>query len=426
MKGLKWFLVVILLASLLLGSLAACGGDKATTPPEDKGSDKVQEVPPTTAGEDKPTTAAEKEPTAAPEVQASEEIPPQPTDALEAAATDTPQPEPTTAVEAGPTDEPEPPAPPADDEEPGTPSLADLSQFSSYRSNMRILITGTKDGEPVEENIEFTVEYTAEPLAQHIYIKGAALEVEDEIGEMEMYQMEDMMYFSIEGEWFSVPAEEGELGTEGILTPDDLLSETCGWKKKDETEINGVKVQHWEVSKDAMVDCMPPDQLTGMGDLTDAGGDLYVAIDGGYVAQLDIFYEGKNVDLGIQATDEPVDEGRFDIHFAMFDVNVPFTIELPEEAIAGTGMPADIPAPPGAEEITSMFGMISLTAPGEAAEVAEFYQTEMPNNGWTETGADTFGDMYTLEFTKDGRTASFMITYDSDAGKSSVLITVEE
>jgi hypothetical protein len=34
--------------------------------------------------------------------------------------------------------------------------------------------------------------------------------------------------------------------------------------------------------------------------------------------------------------------------------------------------------------------------------------------------------MYMLEYTNDGRTASFMINADEEAGMTSVLITVEE
>jgi hypothetical protein len=426
MKQLKWILTVLLLASLLLTSLAACGGDKDTTPSEaDEGSGPVQPAKPTEAAQVEPTSTP-VEPTTVPEPQPTEEPTPEPTAVPEAQPTEAPTPEPTAVPEAQPTKEPEPTAEPVEEEELDASSLADISQFSSYRTNMRILITGTQDGEPIEQVIEFTVEYTAEPLAQHIYVKGAGVDEASGLDEMEMYQIEDTMYISIAGEWFSAPAEEGDLSTEGIVAPDDLLGDTCGWKKGKKTEINGVQAQHWSVSKDALEDCMPPEQLADLGDITDAGGDLYVAVDGSYVVQLDIFYEGENVDLDIQTTDEPVDEGRVEIHFAMSDVNVPFTIELPEEAIAGTGMPSDIPAPPDAEEVSSMFGMISLMSPSEPAVVAEFYQTEMPNNGWTEASAEAFGDMHTLEFTKDGRTASIMISFDSDVGKSSVLITVTE
>jgi hypothetical protein len=422
MKQMKWFLTVLLLASLLVGSLAACGGDDETTPPEaEEGSGKAQEVEPTKAAQSEPTSAPEDEPTAAPEVQPTEAPAPEPTAVPEVQPTEAPQVEPTKQPE--PTQEPEEEE---EDEELEALSLADISQFSSYRSTMRILISGTQNGEPIEETIEFAIAYTADPLAQHIRVKGVGVEDVGEIGEMEMYQIEDTMYISIEDQWFSVPADEGDLSTEGILTPDDLLSDTCGWKKGEKTEINGVQAQHWTVTKASLEDCMPPEELTGLGDLTDAGGDLYVAADPAYVVQLDIFYEGKNVDLGLEATDEPVDEGRIEIHFAMTDVNEPFTIELPPEAIADTGMPADIPAPPDAEEVTSMFGMISLMSPSEPAVVAEFYKTEMPNNGWTEASAEVFGDMHTLEFTKEGRTASIMITFDSDVGKSSVLITVSE
>jgi hypothetical protein len=110
----------------------------------------------------------------------------------------------------------------------------------------------------------------------------------------------------------------------------------------------------------------------------------------------------------------------------MMDVNVPFTITLPEEAVSGSGVPEDIPVPEDAEEISSLMGFITFQSASSPEELTEFYQTEMPNNGWAEVSVDEMAGMFILEFEKDGRNASLMITPDTDTGKTSVLITVEE
>jgi hypothetical protein len=174
-----------------------------------------------------------------------------------------------------------------------------------------------------------------------------------------------------------------------------------------------------------MEECMTPDDPLAMGQLTAAGGDIYVAEDGDYVVQMDLFFEGENLDLGIEATDEPVGQGRMEIHFKMTDVNQPFTIELPEGAVASSTTPEDIPIPADAEEVNNMFGMISFTSASTPQEIADYYQAEMPNNGWTEVSSEELGGMFMLEYTKDGRTASLMVNTD-ESGKTSVLITVED
>ena len=169
---------------------------------------------------------------------------------------------------------------------------------------------------------------------------------------------------------------------------------------------------------------MPPAVLTGLGVLTDAGGEMFVALDGGYVVQLDLFYAGTNLDLGIGATDQPLGEGRLDISYRLEDANQPFTIDLPESAQAAASGPEDIPIPDNAQEVTSLGGMITFTSPDTPTQLADYYRSQMPGFGWAEVSAEEMGAMFLLEFAKEGKTASFMLQQD-DAGVTSALITVQ-
>jgi hypothetical protein len=392
MKPMKWILTALLLAGLVVGSLAACGGGAKSTAPT--------EAAPTQAAQPAPTKAAEAQPTQMPE----------PTKA----------PEPTVAPADTPASES------AGDTGLDTGVLSTSSDFDSYRSKMTITTKGTKDGQEVTESLNFTTEYTKEPLAQHIVMSGTALEEGGAPGSIEMYQTADTMYMKMGDQWLSVPAGEGEQITQGLITPEDLLGDTCGWKKERDTELGGIKVNHYTTSKGQMDQCAPTALLTQVGELTDAGGDLYVAIEQNYVAQMDFFLEGTGMDLSMGSADEAVQQGRMEFHFEMSDVNQPFTIQVPEEALAAGSMPEDIPIPADAEEASNMFGMISFQSASTPAEIADFYKAEMPNNGWTQTSADEMGGMFMLEYTKDTRTASFVINTDSDTNKTSVLITIQE
>jgi hypothetical protein len=169
---------------------------------------------------------------------------------------------------------------------------------------------------------------------------------------------------------------------------------------------------------------MPAEELTGFGDLTDAGGEMLVAVDGQYVALMDFFFAGSNLDLGISATEQPVGEGRLDFSYKLMDVNQPFSIDLPPGAQAAASGPEDIPIPENAEGVTNMGGLITFTSPDTPAQLADYYKTQMPGYGWTEASADNLGAMTMLEFTKEGKTASIMLQPD-DSGATSALITVE-
>jgi hypothetical protein len=153
-----------------------------------------------------------------------------------------------------------------------------------------------------------------------------------------------------------------------------------------------------------------------------------VSIADGYMVAMDLYYAGEDADLGLGGgePDEPLDEASIEIHFEYTDVNVPFIIEVPEEALAGSTTPDDIPLPADAGNVTNAFGMIMVETELSGQEVFDFYQAQMPANGWTEVSADAMGTMFMMEYTKGERSASFMITTDEDTGITSVMITVEE
>lgn len=382
MKYLRWSLLLVLIAGLTL-SLAACGGGTEATALPDTGPEDLQAAEPTEAAG--PTT----EPT------------------------DTPLPEPTEILE------------PAEEEELDASALAGLSDLSSFRSTMRMTMTQVQDGKDLEQSMVFVVESTSEPKAEHISVSGAGFEDEMSSAGLEMYVVEDTMYMKLEDQWLSLPATGDDLGAAGVITPDTLLEDVCGWKKKDRTEVNGVKVQHWTFSKEDMEKCMPLDELTGLGVLSAAGGDLYVAEDGTYIVQMDLFYEGDDLDLNLGETQEDVKVQRVEIHYVVTDVNEPFAIEIPEDALASSTLPEDIPIPEDAQELTNMFGMLTFTSPSSLQEIAEFYQVEMPASGWSETSVSEMSGLYMLEYSKDSRTASLMIT-TGDSGATSVMITVQD
>ena len=387
MKHLKMILIVLMLSSLILGSLAACGGSKdATSPPETQ-----------------PPKAAQADPTNTPKpIVAPTNTPLPPTD-TPPPPTDVPAPEPAEFNPAG---------------------LMATTEMSSYRALMRVTIKGTQAGEPIDEMIEFLLEQTTDPPAQHIVVTGMG-GIEEGMDSVEMYQVGGMMYMNLGGTWLSVPATEGEGLEQGLLEPSDFLDDSCGWKKESNTEINGIKVHHWSASKADIEGCGMAEEAV-VGELLDAGGNVYIAVDGNYMVLMDIFYEGKDLDMDLSGSDEKVEEGRMEIHYEVTDVNQPFTITVPEEALDSGNLPDDIPVPADAQETSNMFGMITFFSPSTPQEVADFYKTEMPNNGWTEVSAEDFGGMFMLEYGKDGRSASFIINTDEDKGMTSVLVTVTE
>jgi hypothetical protein len=395
MKALKPIIVAILLAGVLLGALGACGGGAE--------SPAATQAPPTLAPatEALATQAPAAEPTQAPTAEPTQEIAVEPTQA----------PKPSTGATA--------------DTGLDTSILASEDSLTSYRSKTSIVTTGVKDGQDVRESIEFSVEYTKDPLMEHVVMSGTNV---DSTGaeSLEMYNTADTTYMRMGDQWMSMPASEDNQIGQSLVTPADMLETTCGWQKENDTEINGIAVEHYTATKARILSCSGMGLLEDTSGLTDAGGELYVAKDGNYVAQMDLFYEGTDLGLTLGNEDESVQQGRVEIHSEMSDVNQPFTIQIPEEAVSSGALPEDIPVPDDAQDVSNLFGMITFNSPSSAQDVADYYRAQMPENGWTQTSDEDLSGMFMLEYTKDSGTATLMINTDSDTGQTSVMITVQE
>lgn len=386
MRHMKWLLLLVLLASLALG-LASCGGSEEPTSPPEVAATEVSE-----GVEAQPT----EEPTEAPE----------PT----AAPTDTPLPEPTDTPEVV-------------EEEWDLSSLSSTAELSSYRSLMQITTVADVNGAEQTQTIDFSIEYTSEPPAQHMSMSGEALGAEGET--VEMYFVENTMYMKMGDEWLTMPGSEEDIDSDAFISADAMLEDICGWKDKGREEIDGISVRHWAFTKEDFDDCMLLEDLTSLGELTDAGGDLYVAEDGNYVVRMEMFYEGEDLAIDLGEAGDEVKAKRMEIYYEVSDVNEAFTIEVPAEAMESGALPEDIPMPEDAADVNNMFGMITFTSELGAEAVFAFYQEEMPKYGWTEVSAEATSGLWTMEYSQDGRTASLLISED-DAGTASVMLTIVE
>jgi len=306
-------------------------------------------------------------------------------------------------------------------------SVISEKDLDSYRSSMTTSVTGTKDDQVRELTTQVSTEYTRDPQAQHMsFTATTSTEELASTGTSEIYQVEGMQYTYNLGQWTSMPVTDTSgLADFQFISADRMLKGECGWKNQGKESLDGVSVQHWSLPKAAGQECFAS-LFYEKGEFTDAGGDLYVAIDGKYVAKMELFWEGEGLSMwGGTSEDAFIDKGRSEISYAMSDVNEPFTIEVPEEALKAPLMPEDIPYPPGAEQVSQAFGLITLMAPGTAQEVADYYAAEMPGYGWTAGEVQEFGGMFSLDFSSKGRTANFVITADPASGKTQVVITVQ-
>jgi hypothetical protein len=305
-------------------------------------------------------------------------------------------------------------------------SLAQATDLGSYRSTTTLYAEGIDNGQAIQGSIEFLIETTRDPLAQHIVISSQGFEGAEEPVRTEMYILEDTTYMNFGEEWLSTLGDGDEpTGDAGLVTSVDLLRGTCGWKWQRTLEHNGVTVQHWTLAHSDLAACITAQDLAEMGRITDASGNLYVTADSNHIVHLDLAFEGQDLALGVGSAEDRVEEGLVTFTFEMTDMDQPFTIQVPEAALASNAMPQDIPIPEDAQQLSNIFGMITYLTAATPQEVADLYKSGLSGYGWTQASADEFGGTFMLEYTKGTRTASVVISTDPDTSRTSVLITVE-
>jgi hypothetical protein len=408
MKKPNWIVLAFLLAALILG-LAACGGEETPT------------AAPTEVG------------------QAAADTPvPEPTD-TPVPPTDTPVPEPTDTP-IPPTDTPQPTEEAAEELDVG--GLEQPADLDSFRSTFAISWDGTAtDGSAVSGSMELFIEFVREPRAQHIGIGGDFPGLEElgvaEGTTMEIYVVEDTMYMNLFGSWLQMPADEestAEFEDMAFVASEDMLQDLSDITYEGRETYNGIETKHYSFDETSF----DPADMEGM-EIEEASGNVYIAVDGNYVVHMDVSMTGLNLALPTGDVDQTLQNGTMDVMLDLYDINEPFTIELPEEALSaeglpftepepGEGVPADMPIPDDAEELyASPSGLITFESPSSTEELADFYQTEMPTNGWTEIKVEQIMDMFDMEYSKDNRTATFTIAPPAEGSdRATVFITIVE
>jgi len=363
--------LLVCLVFVLAIALTACGGGKTTPTPTSEGTSPSSTTQPTATAQQ----VAETEATLTPEAVA-----------------------PTTEEEA--------------DLSLDSVSGA-MSQLASYKSSLDMRFQGTNaDGQSVDNSWIMEEEFITDPAAQHITWSGTEL-----VGDgpatttrWEMITVDEIQYMiSVDAdgnETCMMLSSSDSTAPTSSLTPDMWGSISDARYTGTET-VNGVRTKHYVWKEGA---------LSTWG-FAEGKGETWVAIDGGYVVKQIVEVTGKGVFL---AGDD--ETGTTTWEWNVTDANGSFEI-LPPEGCESAA--ADIPVMADATDKSILGDMITFSSPSALADVVDFYKTEMPGAGWEATGTPTEMDtLVMLEFTREGNTASLMISWDEEKQSTSVLISV--
>lgn len=288
--------------------------------------------------------------------------------------------------------------------------------IKTYRTLLTMKWESTQEDKTISGSAEVRGEYIVDPTREHIIIISS--EEGKEHQKMEWVAIEKTAWLNAGGGWMQVQMDEQQalasFGFDFWVTP-GLLSDIEGYKRiQPDEEINGIPCEHYALDENALAKIL----AESIGGVKAARGEVWVSKQDHFTVKYIWHLEGKDVSL-------EGGEGTADWSWEIHDINIPLTIEPP--AVEGIGGAARrLPMMPDAQVTMAMGSMTMYTTASSVEDVVAFYKAQMPAAGWTQEGEPTQIEGATMiKFTKEGKSASMMITPAEEGEGSQVMLTVE-
>jgi len=283
---------------------------------------------------------------------------------------------------------------------------AGLDSLNSYRAAMTMTFDGSRDGQPLREELVWTEEVVRQPTALRITYSSEA----DRGDLLEIVSTGGQTYTLLEGECL-ITQVEGDPKTLIGFDPSAFFGSLSAQSDLGVETIDGIPARHYRAD------------TSGLGfasGFTDARADMWVAEAGDYVVRYVFEGSGSSANLFGRGDTTP---GAVRIEYQVSHVNQAITIAAPESC--GSLSP-DVPLMPDAADVSSVEDLLNYSTSSTITDVVAFYQRELPAAGWSEDAsaavlADNFSS---LTFEKDGRTAVIVATLDTSTHATKVLIQV--
>jgi len=308
---------------------------------------------------------------------------------------------------------------------------ATLQSYDSYRWQLHLEFDGLDTAnQPRQGKIDTLIAASKDPAAMHMRFNLQGKPADDLGGAelVEIYAQDGLAYLQNpeDGTWFSFSTEDmmADIFDDVFISPDEIIAlpKEAQCDQLDEP-LNGIAVQQCVFDETNLSD----ESFTA----ESAKGTLYLAQEGDYPVKLELEMTGSIANSKKNAL---FASGTLKLSYELLEVNQPVEIVIPAEALeaprvddlmAEQPTPAELewPVVADAEIDFSTEGLLSYTTASPIQTVVQFYQAELPNQGWAYNAAAEVvsSDNALLSFSKDGAELNLVISQE-DNGKISVLL----
>jgi hypothetical protein len=251
---------------------------------------------------------------------------------------------------------------------------AGLSDLSSYRATLTISFDGTNAGEPQQWSRTYTLLATQSPPARQLMIDDS------DTGQIYRAEIDGTLYErQADGICIASAASAIEVADTPAETwePAGFLDSVIGADEAGAETVNNIAASHYTFDERAH----------GALDIAESTGELWVAVDGGYLVSYQLSTMG-----GADYFGEGI-EGTLTWDYRLADVNQPLSVMIPEDCPPGL---LDVPMMPDAANIIRMPGTASYTTSASPADVLTFYQEQAAASGEQASSQPATGDTSAL------------------------------
>lgn len=294
-----------------------------------------------------------------------------------------------------------------------------LNGLQSYRANLMVEFTGTRNRQPVEGRIESLIETTRQPQALHQYLKMQTNLTDTQIisGVSEFYRVGDevLVKKGNQAEWFRFTDAAASPEQMGFVALDRLVSLPSQLNQAPQPEIlDGQAMQRYSFSA---ADLSDPNLS-----FEAAQGDLWLAQSGQYLAQY-VLSATLHVIIP-DPTAHLFDQGHLNLRYTLSDVNEAFEIQPPRDVLTQSNPLGQLPRLSDAAIVSIFPTFIEYTSATSPLSSTLFYRDELPKLGWTEviSQSEVFKEKARLNFSKAGQTLTVLITPAEEKDRTKILL----
>jgi hypothetical protein len=279
---------------------------------------------------------------------------------------------------------------------------AGLESLPSYTATLTMSFDGTRAGAPSTWSKTYVMLAMTTPAARQLTIQKTG-DVAD-AAQVFMAEMNGAAYTKNAQDDCTADVIAADDTLTQRLEPAGLLAGVVGADAAGSEAINGAPADHYTFDENAL----------GQAGRATSKGEMWVASDGGYILKYLLTTNGKADYFG-----EGV-EGTLSWDYELTGIGQPVTITLPDDCPPGM---LNVPQLPDASNVTNVPGLLRYETSTSLADIAAFYQAQIPPLGWDVGSDPDFTDTSMIvDFTQG--TVTLTVTASIDNGVTTVQIAV--